>query len=433
LSLEARKNKVIKQKQKRKERKLRIAKIKNSSCVDCGNIYSPCAMDFDHKDPKEKVSNVSILVGQLIAWDRVQAEIKKCDLVCANCHRLRTYKESKRPLSIQYRYNKTIIDAVKRNTACVNCGKFFEPCQLDFDHTTKNKVADITRLLEKPFEVLLDEIRKCQLVCANCHRIRSTTGIRKQDLEHTKILVAKLIALQKETPFPEDKRLGYYPWIHLLGVLSPKEIAQQYNCDIRAVHRQMKIFGIKYKLIYPWYSLLGKVSDIEIAQKYNVSIHIVRAHRFKLGVAVYKKPEEIWIKYLGTMSDFKLASLYNKHPEVIRRKRNELEIPPFKLVGAKKKVSYKVKSKKSESSHWWFSLIGTMSDRQVAKIAGVSFGYVSVIRQNYGIPVYKPVYPWLDLVGTMSDQRLAKKVGLSSTQIGIIRRSNGISSFKKAA
>jgi hypothetical protein len=56
-------------------------------------------MDFDHINPDKKDSNVGRLVWGLTPWDKVLAEIEKCDLVCANCHRLRTYKGGNRPLT----------------------------------------------------------------------------------------------------------------------------------------------------------------------------------------------------------------------------------------------------------------------------------------------------------------------------------------------
>lgn len=43
-------------------------------------------MDFDHRPDEVKVKNVS----QLKTLDDVKAEIAKCDVVCSNCHRLRT-------------------------------------------------------------------------------------------------------------------------------------------------------------------------------------------------------------------------------------------------------------------------------------------------------------------------------------------------------
>jgi hypothetical protein len=49
-------------------------------------------MDFDHRGEVEKTGNIGSLVSQAyFTIERLKKEIDKCDLVCANCHRIRTY------------------------------------------------------------------------------------------------------------------------------------------------------------------------------------------------------------------------------------------------------------------------------------------------------------------------------------------------------
>ncbi len=67
-----------------------INEKKNKPCVDCGKVFPPCAMDFDHR--RDKITEVSNMRRVGMSLDQVKAEIKKCDVVCANCHRIRTYK-----------------------------------------------------------------------------------------------------------------------------------------------------------------------------------------------------------------------------------------------------------------------------------------------------------------------------------------------------
>ena len=52
-------------------------------------------MDFDHREGEEKTAHVAMLVNML-SINRLLNEIAKCDLVCANCHRVRTYKREQR-------------------------------------------------------------------------------------------------------------------------------------------------------------------------------------------------------------------------------------------------------------------------------------------------------------------------------------------------
>lgn len=59
-----------------------------AGCIDCGYSLHPAALDFDHRNPAEKSGNVGHLIfGNL---DRLMAEIAKCDVRCANCHRIRS-------------------------------------------------------------------------------------------------------------------------------------------------------------------------------------------------------------------------------------------------------------------------------------------------------------------------------------------------------
>jgi hypothetical protein len=66
--------------------------FKRGPCLDCGKSYPPVVMDFDHVRGA-KVAGVSSMLRRC-AYDAIVAEIAKCDLVCANCHRLRTFKRA---------------------------------------------------------------------------------------------------------------------------------------------------------------------------------------------------------------------------------------------------------------------------------------------------------------------------------------------------
>ncbi|HEV2009593.1 MAG TPA: hypothetical protein VGS17_01010 [Candidatus Limnocylindria bacterium] len=60
-------------------------------CVDCGEA-DPVVLDLDHRDPATKVQAVTWLAGRR-NWAIVAAEIDKCDVRCANCHRIRTAQQ----------------------------------------------------------------------------------------------------------------------------------------------------------------------------------------------------------------------------------------------------------------------------------------------------------------------------------------------------
>ena len=56
-------------------------------CADCMRSFPPEAMDFDHLD--EKIDLISKMVYQ-VGFETLKRELSKCEVVCANCHRIRT-------------------------------------------------------------------------------------------------------------------------------------------------------------------------------------------------------------------------------------------------------------------------------------------------------------------------------------------------------
>ena len=72
----------------RARRQVLIDKLKAGPCTDCGGLFPPICMDFDHLDSSLKTAEVSRLKHMRL--EIVLQEIAKCELVCANCHRIRT-------------------------------------------------------------------------------------------------------------------------------------------------------------------------------------------------------------------------------------------------------------------------------------------------------------------------------------------------------
>lgn len=68
----------------------KVRQAKNKPCDDCGVSYPYYVMDFDHRPDEEKsfeVARAYLTRG----WSKIEAEIAKCDVVCSNCHRVRTH------------------------------------------------------------------------------------------------------------------------------------------------------------------------------------------------------------------------------------------------------------------------------------------------------------------------------------------------------
>lgn len=65
---------------------------KNKPCVDCGRQFPPVAMDLDHVQG-EKVNSVAFAIKEMWSEARLRAEIQKCVVRCAVCHRIKTAQE----------------------------------------------------------------------------------------------------------------------------------------------------------------------------------------------------------------------------------------------------------------------------------------------------------------------------------------------------
>lgn len=69
-----------------------INAMKDRPCADCGGRFPPCAMDFDHPDPKHKAFTVADVAGGGLT-PKLLAEIAKTQIICSNCHRVRTERQ----------------------------------------------------------------------------------------------------------------------------------------------------------------------------------------------------------------------------------------------------------------------------------------------------------------------------------------------------
>lgn len=81
----------------RKTARAYVAEAKRDiPCADCGGTFPPCCMHFDHVPERgPKLFNLGAASHSIKA---VQAEIEKCDIVCANCHAIRTWISRGKPL-----------------------------------------------------------------------------------------------------------------------------------------------------------------------------------------------------------------------------------------------------------------------------------------------------------------------------------------------
>jgi hypothetical protein len=72
-----------------------MREVKSKPCADCGGRFHPAAMQFEHRPGSAKRADLATLVGTGRA-KLALSEMANCDIVCANCHAIRTYERGKR-------------------------------------------------------------------------------------------------------------------------------------------------------------------------------------------------------------------------------------------------------------------------------------------------------------------------------------------------
>ena len=76
---------------RKRKRKEQAIECLGGKCLDCGGVYVRDVYDFHHRDPAQKEMPLNQMFK--LNWKKVKSEIDKCDLLCANCHRIRHYRE----------------------------------------------------------------------------------------------------------------------------------------------------------------------------------------------------------------------------------------------------------------------------------------------------------------------------------------------------
>ncbi len=69
------------------ERKRFLIKMLGGQCNRCGYKKNTDALDFHHIDPRNKLQAVSTMLHSQASFEAAKYEAKKCELLCANCHR----------------------------------------------------------------------------------------------------------------------------------------------------------------------------------------------------------------------------------------------------------------------------------------------------------------------------------------------------------
>jgi hypothetical protein len=71
------------------------------------------------------------------------------------------------------RLKRTLFTSKLKSIPCFVCKKRFPPCAMQFDHVRGKKLTEISKLRHRGYKTLKAEIEKCEVLCANCHSIKS--------------------------------------------------------------------------------------------------------------------------------------------------------------------------------------------------------------------------------------------------------------------
>jgi DNA-binding CsgD family transcriptional regulator len=216
----------------------------------------------------------------------------------------------------------------------------------------------------------------------------------------------------------------------LMGKRSDSRLARNFHMSVIQIRRQRLKLGIPSHRStienLPWHEadrqLLGKIPDHVLAKKVGLSQASVSMKRRSLGIAPFRKPPTKWTKrmqsLLGRLTDKEMAIQFGVSVERVRRRRVRLNVPALKPC-------------------FWTperaALLGTMPDRELARRLGVKNNRVFYDRVKRGIPPYenflwKPEH--IALLGTVSDTKLARSLGLAVHNVYRKRLHLKIKSFR---
>jgi hypothetical protein len=115
-----------------------------------------------------------------------QAHVRAGEAACEPCRTAKSayladYSQSNKDWIAEYNRDRRddrqkILDDLK-SVPCADCGGMFPPICMDFDHVRGTKRFSISRSGTRSMQAVREEIEKCEVVCANCHRVRTASRL----------------------------------------------------------------------------------------------------------------------------------------------------------------------------------------------------------------------------------------------------------------
>jgi hypothetical protein len=162
-------------------------------CIDCKCTHKDWFLEFDHIDRDKKTESICRYTywgvgSEKEIKNRLDKELENTVLRCTICHRKKT-KITVRTKKQQMMYDRTkerdkflIKEKLKRSN-CNHCERdctFENHLGFDWDHVNKEeKYKKISELRRASYKTIIKELEKCQLLCVNCHKIKTNTESRE--------------------------------------------------------------------------------------------------------------------------------------------------------------------------------------------------------------------------------------------------------------
>jgi hypothetical protein len=109
------------QQERAKNRKKKVIELMGGKCSKCGYCRNYAALEFHHLDPSQKEINIA---GNGIkgSWKRLTNELKKCILICSNCHREEHNQDMFVLENSSIELNKILNLSIQSTGKCPTCG-----------------------------------------------------------------------------------------------------------------------------------------------------------------------------------------------------------------------------------------------------------------------------------------------------------------------
>ena len=163
-------------KRRKQRHKTYIAELKTKSpCNACDRNFHHSAMKYwGGTQPLSKMA--------LYCIDRINQEISKRTLYCSNCSNYLTFLANPSRNTNAHWIQEKIdyVRSQKDGSPCTDCGESFHFSSMEFDHRPDEaKTRSLSNMERHSLERIKQELLRCDVVCSNCHHIRTWTRLQK--------------------------------------------------------------------------------------------------------------------------------------------------------------------------------------------------------------------------------------------------------------